>query len=229
MIALIGVRSEISYSGGSSPLRNESCGGITCTTCGVSSDGTLFSRPPEDVGLSFHSEFEANFAEFFDAATTAAHYDITNRTEKEKKLVEQNIFIQPNTPASFHLNLFQSTPETIAFGARGMLDLQKSFHLATQYSSSFQANNLTVEQGFFALSNVLTSFASSSAQLLSGDSQPADTCPYDEVQCPNSNSTFRTINGSCNNLKNPSWGMTNTALHRLNPPKYSNGMLFIIR
>jgi len=215
MIVLTGVRSQFSYPGGTGSR-------------GVSSDGTLFFRPPEDVSFlsGFPASFEENIKENFEAATIAAQYVVKNRTEKEKTLVEKNIFIQPNTPASYHLNLFQSPPETIASGARGMLDLQKSIHLASKYSSSFQVNSLTVEQGLFALSNVMASFLSSSAQQLSR-SQPADslTCPYDEVLCPNSNSTFRTINGSCNNLKKPSWGMINTALQRLIPSKYDDGML----
>lgn len=51
--------------------------------------------------------------------------------------------------------------------------------------------------------------------------------PYNVVQCPNPFSRFRTINGSCNNLEQPNWGMINTALDRLVPAKYNDGVFFI--
>ena len=67
------------------------------------------------------------------AAVTAAQDVIYKRIELEKKLVEQNITIQPNTPASYHLNLFQSTPETIAIGAIGLMYLQSYIKFTQMY------------------------------------------------------------------------------------------------
>ena len=34
---------------------------------------------------------------------------------------------------------------------------------------------------------------------------------------------YRTMDGSCNNLQNPSWGASNSPLKRLLPPQYENG------
>ena len=67
------------------------------------------------------------------AAVAAAQDVIYKRIELEKKLVEQNITIQPNTPASYHLNLFQSTPETIAIGAIGLMYLQSYIQFTQMY------------------------------------------------------------------------------------------------
>ncbi|KAK9306660.1 hypothetical protein QLX08_002738 [Tetragonisca angustula] len=37
-------------------------------------------------------------------------------------------------------------------------------------------------------------------------------------------SRYRTFDGSCNNLYNPTWGMANTTYGRLLPPRYGNGL-----
>lgn len=34
---------------------------------------------------------------------------------------------------------------------------------------------------------------------------------------------YRTLDGTCNNLQNPSWGSANSALNRLLPARYENG------
>lgn len=39
--------------------------------------------------------------------------------------------------------------------------------------------------------------------------------------CPNSK--YRTIDGSCNNLRYTNWGIPNSKYARLLPPKYSDG------
>ncbi|XP_075231368.1 peroxidase-like [Lycorma delicatula] len=52
---------------------------------------------------------------------------------------------------------------------------------------------------------------------------PPQVCP--EVPLgPCINSKYRTIDGSCNNLKNPRWGTPNTRYARLLAPKYSDGV-----
>ena len=50
--------------------------------------------------------------------------------------------------------------------------------------------------------------------------------------CPDIESAFcfphkyRTINGECNNVKNPTWGITGAAYLRILQPTYQDGRLF---
>ncbi|XP_028026294.1 chorion peroxidase-like [Bombyx mandarina] len=47
-------------------------------------------------------------------------------------------------------------------------------------------------------------------------------CPK-PPQCPDTQSRYRSIDGECNNLANPTWGAVNTGFERLLPPDYSDG------
>ena len=38
------------------------------------------------------------------------------------------------------------------------------------------------------------------------------------------NKRYRTLDGTCNNLERTSWGSSNTALQRLLPPEYEDGV-----
>ncbi|KAJ8953131.1 hypothetical protein NQ318_017158, partial [Aromia moschata] len=49
-----------------------------------------------------------------------------------------------------------------------------------------------------------------------------DSCSKAPSNCPNTH--YRSHDGSCNNLKHPSWGMSNTTYGRLLPPKYGDGI-----
>ena len=51
-----------------------------------------------------------------------------------------------------------------------------------------------------------------------------ENCPS-QPEC--SELMFRTADGSCNNQKNPKYGMSATPLKRLMPSKYDDGMSFI--
>lgn len=70
-----------------------------------------------------------------------------------------------------------------------------------------------MDQGRFTLPFFQTS---SAAQL-------ADTCES-QLQCQIPGSRYRTIDGSCTNLQQSSWGKINTALQRIIPPKYGDGI-----
>ncbi|XP_021203081.2 chorion peroxidase [Bombyx mori] len=48
-------------------------------------------------------------------------------------------------------------------------------------------------------------------------------CPK-PPQCPDTQSRYRSIDGECNNLANPTWGAVNTGFERLLPPDYSDGV-----
>ena len=49
----------------------------------------------------------------------------------------------------------------------------------------------------------------------------ADVC-VQVMEC-NGTAKYRTINGTCNNLEFPQWGVTGTALVRLIPANYQDG------
>lgn len=40
---------------------------------------------------------------------------------------------------------------------------------------------------------------------------------------------YSSLDGSCNNLKHPEWGMTNRAQARYLPPDYDDGMIIVTR
>jgi len=44
----------------------------------------------------------------------------------------------------------------------------------------------------------------------------------------NPNSKYRTFNGSCNNLRVPTWGASNTPFLRLLNAEYSDGIVLVI-
>lgn len=63
------------------------------------------------------------------------------------------------------------------------------------------------------------------AGLLPGATAPA-TRPMCQLAPPvcDPSARYRTIDGSCNNLRNPTWGMTGSLFNRLIPAKYADGM-----
>lgn len=51
---------------------------------------------------------------------------------------------------------------------------------------------------------------------------PSQMCPLNEPSCIKSR--FRTLDGTCNNLKNPLWGSANMRYGRLLTPRYGDGI-----
>jgi len=50
----------------------------------------------------------------------------------------------------------------------------------------------------------------------------SDSCP-EEPTCGDKEEYYRTIDGSCNNLRNSMWGQAKTLLERILPPQYEDG------
>lgn len=50
----------------------------------------------------------------------------------------------------------------------------------------------------------------------------SDSCPL-QPECGEKENYYRTIDGSCNNLWNPTWGQAKTTLQRILPPQYDDG------
>ena len=71
------------------------------------------------------------------------------------------------------------------------------------------SNNLSNEEAEFGLNEFNVS-----------NTIIGNTCPVEPV-CPETK--YRTIDGSCNNLRNKEWGQAVKAFQRLVPPKYGDG------
>ena len=54
-------------------------------------------------------------------------------------------------------------------------------------------------------------------------SQIAETCPAAPAACDPS-ARYRMLDGSCNNAQRTAWGKSNSALQRLLPPQYGDGL-----
>ena len=72
---------------------------------------------------------------------------------------------------------------------------------------------MTVEQGRYALPSLPSSAVA----------QFANICPP-LTKCPDAPSPYRAVDGSCNNLVQTDWGKADTALQRIIPPKYGDGL-----
>lgn len=87
---------------------------------------------------------------------------------------------------------------------------------------------LSKDQGKFAL----PTFATKGTNLAVPEANEESDCSTIEdgpKHCgTESNSPFRTQDGSCNNLKHPLWGRANSALTRLLPPDYEDGTHFAL-
>ncbi|XP_069111540.1 peroxidasin homolog pxn-2-like isoform X2 [Argopecten irradians] len=54
--------------------------------------------------------------------------------------------------------------------------------------------------------------------------QTITTCPNSVIDCSTASNTFRSADGSCNNLANPEYGAAATAQSRFLPPQYGDGV-----
>ena len=59
--------------------------------------------------------------------------------------------------------------------------------------------------------------------MFSSDPKSLDTCFLDVADC-DPTYKYRSIDGSCNNLDHPTWGMLGSAFVRLFEPRYSDGI-----
>lgn len=140
--------------------------------------------------------------EEFNAAAENALLRMKQKKEFERELVFNNIVPDINTPVFLHAALFDTTNNVVDQAEKASVALDVSVNVAKE-------NNLSTDQVGFGLSEFDTS-----------NTIIGDTCPVEPV-CPETK--YRTIDGSCNNLKNKDWGQAVTAFQRLLPPNYSDG------
>ncbi len=92
---------------------------------GVSSAGTLFFQPPNVPIPDLKPKDIQN-------AVEAAQVAVQNRFEIEKNLFDNRVVVQPDTPVNFHLNLFPTSPQTLAVGKDAIRGLESSIQLVNQ-------------------------------------------------------------------------------------------------
>jgi len=138
-------------------------------------------------------------------AANIALKNIKQRQKFQESLFKKGVFVKKKTSA-FASQRFKQTNR---FASQVGLDALTALETSQQLSAAFK---LDKDQGRFALPTF--SLKGSKIQ---------DTCPKISRGCIK-NAKYRTIDGSCNNEEKTSWGRSNTALQRLLPPEYEDGI-----
>ncbi|XP_069703374.1 peroxidase isoform X2 [Periplaneta americana] len=120
----------------------------------------------------------------------------------------------------------------LSFGVRAEED-EYGFHIPSGYSNVGHYSAQPSSDSFFGSDYSIFGGGSSAFPSFSGgsyfSSTSADFSSSQPAQCqpqvgPCQKSKYRTFDGSCNNLNNPTLGVANTRYGRLLPPKYSDGV-----
>lgn len=158
-------------------------------------------------------------------AEAAAAAVVNDRIIFEEQLFEQNFVVQPGTSVKFHLDLFKTSTQTLEVGGKAIKNLEASIQIVNQsvlavllavesihlniHWFMMKRNRLTAEQGRYTLKELKPQKFTA-------------ICPS-VAQCSSTSFTYRTVDGSCNNIQHTDWGKSDTALERIIPPKYGDG------
>ncbi|KAA0203707.1 Peroxidase-like [Hyalella azteca] len=139
-------------------------------------------------------------------AAKAGLWEVAERDKLEQVLRTQDIVVSnPKSPEYRHLQFFKTSPRAMKFGRaaitveRSTVFLMKKFYL-TSLQAGYGLRRFSVR-----------------------DTILSDTCP-EEPYCGEKEEYYRTIDGSCNNIRNPRWGQAKTALNRILPAHYEDGV-----
>ncbi|KAJ1521037.1 hypothetical protein ONE63_002748 [Megalurothrips usitatus] len=160
-------------------------------------NGVLQPPPPPPV------EVPALTPQQLSTAAEQGVQRVRERQELELQLVNLNRVLQPDTAAQRHLELFPTSNDTLNNGKQAQSSVEASLDLLNEF-------RLSADQGTFALPrfSVLNTVI-------------ADLCPR---RLPCRVGKYRTADGTCNNVVNSRWGSTGSALQRLLPPRYGDGV-----
>ncbi|KAF2363490.1 hypothetical protein FHG87_005760, partial [Trinorchestia longiramus] len=139
-------------------------------------------------------------------AAKAGLWEVAERDKLERTLQARDIVVRnPRTPEYRHLQFFKTSPRAMRFGRAAITVERSTNFLMIRY-------DLTPLQASFGL-----------RQFSLRDTILSDTCP-EQPFCGGKEEYYRTIDGSCNNPNNPTWGQAKTALQRILPAHYDDGV-----
>ncbi|CAG0879688.1 unnamed protein product [Cyprideis torosa] len=113
--------------------------------------------------------------------------------------------VATGSPASGHQSVSRTGQSTFNLGQGSILPVFASESLRQQFGLS------DAETGF-GLNSISTRRTILREQCM------------EEPGCPNRTLYYRQLDGSCNNLRNPNWGRANSAMQRLLPAAYEDGV-----
>ncbi|XP_068203812.1 peroxidase-like [Palaemon carinicauda] len=160
----------------------------------------LFSQPVIDVPIYPFTN------EQLDQAARAGLWEIVERQGLEQSLRQRSIVVSDRRdPEYVHLQFFRTSPLAMKLSIDALTNTESCDFLATKF-------RLTPEQAGYGLQKFSVR-----------DTIISNTCP-EPPRCRKKERFYRTIDGSCNNLDNPTWGQARTTFQRLLPPQYSDGL-----
>ncbi|XP_043244328.1 peroxidase-like isoform X3 [Amphibalanus amphitrite] len=157
-----------------------------------------FTKPFKNVNIRFINTNELN------GACRKGIQFVDQQRRMGEMLLQQDIRVRSNTPDAGHFNFFKTSKQALDMGNNALFNSEAGNGLLMQFG-------LTPDQGAFGLQqfSVLNTIIN-------------QTCAA-PPRC-NPGSVYRSADGSCNNLNNPAWGMSRTALQRILAPAYENGI-----
>ncbi|CAI6345034.1 unnamed protein product [Macrosiphum euphorbiae] len=179
------------------PPKNRNPANNQPTTAATTVTGVIRAPPPPPVDIPPFTSEQLN------VAAANALQRLNERRVLATSLFTKRILVPTGSAAAWHQELFPTTNETLTQGEQAQKSVDASVGLVNDF-------NLTREQGTFALP---------SFSIL--DTVLGDTCPRTSFCQPHK---YRSTDGSCNNIKHELWGRASTALQRILPPKYGDGV-----
>jgi len=121
----------------------------------------------------------------------------------ERQLLDGGVVAPPDSPVFMHARLFETTPPIIQRGEDGAVMAGAALGVAEDLQ-------LSREQAAFQLPQ-----HNARETILGGLCRPLPVC---------TNTRYRTIDGTCNNLNNPAWGSAGAPFFRILKPDYGDGL-----
>jgi len=158
----------------------------------------MFTEPRVNVPMRDVSRQE------LDHACRKGMSDINRIGQLEQDIMSNRRVVSESSPAHGHLKFFKLSGTARQNHRRARAVSQASVSMLNDLS-------LTKDQGMHSLRNIPVRNT-----LLSGNCPSAPRC--------NTNAKYRSVDGTCNNLRNPLLGRSETAFQRILPPQYDDGV-----